>query len=423
MNMLKRLKYKFIAFAMASIAALLVILLGVINFVNFSLVASDADRVLDGIVADGGAFAFEQPSQGESAGEVPPQGEFTQGGTEPGGVPTFGRMGPDSPEMKRSMRYFTVAFSEDGSARLVTRDTSVIGEADAVEWARTLADAKQGWTKTTYRFKTYESGGETFVTVIDYSRELTPSYNVLWASIIGTVGGLAITFIVLLAVGEKLVKPYAVSDLKQKKFITDASREIKTPLTVLALDTEMIKEDHGESEVTRSMDRQIGKMTDLSLRLNELTVFSSDALDKKTVDLSKVVSDVLATSEQAFNERNIDSDVFIQPSVKALCDETLIKKVFSEIAENAAKFAKTFVRSSLTQNGQRIIFTTENDDDIFPDGELDRVFDRFFKQGDKNGNGLGLAIVKEIIVGHGGRVKAVKADGKFILKIELTGVS
>ena len=428
--MIKKLKKKFIIVALASIATLLIVTLAIINVVNFALVTKDADKILDMLADRNGQFGpsfdgqFEaapdgQPAPDPNDGQSGSQNGFSPFGPE-GPMGGAGPMGPDSPETRESIRFFTIAFDEDDQNRIVVYNMSAVTVEEAVSWASSLKDKKGGWTSTTYRFRTYVKDGETYVTVIDQSRELLPSYRVLWASIIGTVAGLLVTFAVLMLLAERFVRPIAQSDIKQKKFIAQAARELKTPLTVLAIDKERLKDDSGESEITVSIDKQVDKLFDLTMRMNELVLFEDSDAEKQTVNLSDIANRVVDTFKEQFAKRNITVNKSIKPDISYHGDSAMLEKMMYEMLENSSHYSKSFFNITLDDTGGRITLRLENDaEDLPPAGDMDTVFERFYKSEASLGKGLGLSIVKAIVENHGGRAKA-KSDGeKFIIKVEL----
>ncbi len=409
--MVKKLKIKFVCVATASIAALLIAILAVVNVVNFSLVADDADKVLDMIRESGGQFSLpfnEQPTEPApfERGE-----NFANGG--------HGPMGPNSADNKASMRFFTVAFSADGTGRIVKHNLSVVSEQEAVEWATRLKNAKGGWTHSTYRYETYAAGGETFVTVVDQARELLPSYRVLYASIIGTISGLAIAVLVLALLSDKFVKPLTDSERKQKKFVAEAARELKTPLTVIAVDKEYLKDEFGENDATRSIDKQTDKLMNLTLKLNELLVIEREEIERAPVNMSELTKNSLDGFNETFSANGVIVTREISENVFFDGDEILLKKAIYELIDNAARFAEKSVEVSLSKSEKRVKLAVSSDVTGEEDGDRDTAFDRFYKSPDSSGNGLGLSIVKEIVSVHGGRARAYVRDGKFVVKIEL----
>lgn len=482
--MINKLRKKFILYAMISVFLLLSIILGLINIVNFTLLSEDADKITQMISENNGSFgenldqntnpnqSFDpkNPGQGnfpnnpnhgsfpndQNQGSFPSnpnqetfpgnpnQGSFPgnpgQGNQGEGDLPSFepptesntnpengefvpGQMGPSSPEMKKSMRYFTVSFDKEGNASIVAFNVSSFSESDTIKLAQSLKDKTTGWVNVTYRYRVYKSGALTYVTVIDQGREMLPSLRVLYASIIGSVVGLIISFIVLLFVSKKLVAPLEEADRKQKRFISDASRELKNPVMVIDADITLIKENTGETDETKSIEKQVRKLNSLAKNLNTLSILNEFEDVKTTnISLSNILSDICTKYESSFEEKNISFNAEIEKNVTLNASEQMIRKLADEILDNAVKYSETYCNIKVYKKENRIYIEEFNDAKDLPSGSLDRIFDRFYRLDsteNTQGTGLGLSIVKEITDLLKGRVYAKGNDGIFELKIEL----
>lgn len=401
-----KVRRRFVYSATAAIFVLLTVLLSIINGINFTMAANDADQLTRMISEDPGL---------KNNGETPvtvPGGNAGQGGG-------FGPMGPASPEIRFSLRYFTVSFTEE-SGKLEYYNISAVTEDEAVAWAQKLAGETTGWTRGTYRYRVYIRGDKTFVTVIDQGRELLPSYRILLISVIGGLLCTAISFFILLAVGKKLFKPLEEADRKQRQFISDAEAEFKVPLTVIGANTELIERRNGASEQTRSINRQVKKMTALVKRLSALAIFE-DRESGSAVNVSDILTDAVNGAKQRFDGRNIAVTAQIEPGVTLRGSEEAIRGICAQIVDNGVKFALTDARFSLRSAGGRIVLEASNDTRL-PDGGADQVFDRFTRLENAEGiegDGLGLAFVKDAVRAGDGRAEARVADGRFILKISL----
>ena len=192
---------RFRIYAILVVFVLVTVLLGVINGVNFTMAASDADELTQMLAESRGSFDREENAPG---GRDPAQRGRDFG---------MGPMGPGSPEMNDSLRYFTAAFPDGGEkAETVAFRISAVSESDALEWAAELLDGDVGWTRGTYRYRVYKKGGATYVTVIDQGRELLPSYRILVISAVGEVLILVIGWFVLLWIGRKVYAPIEEAD-------------------------------------------------------------------------------------------------------------------------------------------------------------------------------------------------------------------
>ena len=257
MNSMDQVRKRFVLYAALAIFVLLTVLLGIINGVNFTMASEDADQITQTLASCQGTF--DNRRDGDTPENTPSD---TPLGRRRGGErgPHVGPMGPDSPEMMFSTRYFTYAFDHDGTARQIAFHISAVSEDEARTWADSLRTRSQiGWTRTTYRYRVYHDGGQDYVTVIDQGRELLPSFRILIISISGEILGLLISCLALLYVSKRLFQPLEEADRKQKRVIAEVEQEFKVPLTVIHADTELIERERGESEQTQSIHRQVRK--------------------------------------------------------------------------------------------------------------------------------------------------------------------
>ena len=428
--MIKKLRRKFILVAELSIFALLATILIGINSVNFSIVADRADEVLISLAEEGGSFRREEQLPPDIQNQSGQGEQFVPGESEPfqGGDRGQGR--PDSPEMRASMRYFTVVFDENDNATIPTRglEMATFTSEEAIAWARNLLGKKGGWTNTYYRFLNYEVASEPnnrYVSVVDVTRELSPSYNVLYASLIGSAFGLAVSLLVLIFVSKQFVKPLEESDKKQRRFISDASHELKTPLTIISANAELLSMEIGENESIATIEKEVARLTEMIRDLNDLARLEEQeqpVTDK--IDLSLIAEETMNSFRPALEKKNIAVNMDIPDSLILMQNEANLRKLLSIIIENACKYALTHLDFKIKKEESRISIRMQNDAESIPDGPLDRVFERFYRSdfaraSSAEGSGIGLSVAKAIVTQIKGRIYAKGKDGEFILKIEL----
>ncbi len=329
-------------------------------------------------------------------------------------------MGPSSPEMRSSVRYFTVAFSADGqTAQTIAYQISAVSEEEAKDWAASLVKEDTGWTRGTYRYRVYRNNGLTYVTVIDQGRELLPSYRILMISVIGEVLFLISSWFVLAAIGRKIYAPLEEADRKQKNFMKNANKELRIPLTVISGNLELIERDGGPNEQTAAVRRQLGKLFELTGKLDKIGVYEEES-EREEVSLSAVLEKALSTAESSFALKGLSLEKNIQPDIAIQADPAGMEMLVAELIRNALKYADSWVSFSLERTKDRVILETRNDTDL-PDGPADQIFDRFttLDNAAKEDSGMGLAYVKDIVKAHKGRAAASVAEGIFTLRIAL----
>ncbi len=149
---MKKTRRRFVLYAVLAVFASLVILLGAINIVNFTMAADDADALTEA-VASGEAGRFL-----DSGGQAPAPGQENPQDGRPG---RFGPMGTDSPEVYNSLRFFRISFDKEDNATLLNFRISAVTNDEAVEWARSLKKETTGWTRGTYRYRVTKRDGVT----------------------------------------------------------------------------------------------------------------------------------------------------------------------------------------------------------------------------------------------------------------------
>ena len=426
---MKKAKRLYTLYAVLAIFVLLTLLLGIINGVNFTMAAQDADEITRRI--SGGHGAFSDRSDGAAGADIPaePPQEAAPQIAQGFAREDFGKggrlrfMGPDSPELSASVRYFTCVFEgENDDGTMVSFAISAVTSDQALQWAKDLADQKEtGWTKTVYRYRVYTENGKTYVTVIDQSRELLPCYRILLISVIGELLGLIVSVLVLIFVSNRLFRPLEEADRKQQRFIAEAESEFKVPLTVINAATETMERQNGASEQTELINRQVKRMTSLVKKLGALAVFDENNDMKTRISVSAAFQSALDAADGSFREKGITLTSLIAPDVYLNADDGAVKKLVGELIDNALKFSRTKAEFTLKKQGERTVITAANDTSL-SDRTADQAFDRFTRfENAENvpGAGLGLAYVKDTVRSLDGRVTANVKDGAFTLEIRL----
>lgn len=402
---------KFRIYAILVIFVLLTVLLTVINTVNFTMAAEDADRLTQAISERQGSF--------EPVGNFPSELQLMPKDKDF----RMGPMGPDSPEMNASLRYFTIAFTDKGEkAETVAFNVSAVTEEDAREWAKQLLKEKTGWSRGTYRYRVYKKGGTTYVTVIDQGRELLPSCRILIISASGEALCLIIAWFVLQIISRKIYAPIEEADRKQKNFIKNANKEFRVPLTVISGSTELTERKYGPDDQTRSTRRQIEKMNELVEKLGTTGIFEDEDTRPAEAPVSEYLLTALEENKEKFSSRGIELGYDIAPDIKLAAAPEAVKRTANELVSNSLKYSVSKACFTLKEENGHVLIETKNDADL-PDGPADQVFDRFTvlqnAGGDESSAGLGLAYVKEAVKAHKGRASAEVKDGTFILRITL----
>ena len=466
--MIHKLRRKFILVAMLSMFIVLAVIVGTLNVANFVSVTSSADKLLGMLVENGGQFPdvfmgrpvdfgdVNNPGFGDmrpGRDEMPDDWKQTDGGErpelppgEPNGRnrekkwqdPSF------SNETPYETRFFSVEYKplEGDQYTAYTGRIAAVSENDAVEYAKNVIRKTQKTSKKKgyygnyrYALSSDENGGR-LVVFLDVTKEMNNFHKVLRYSIILSFVGLFAVFILVWFFSKKVFRPVEESDRKQKRFITDASHELKTPLTIISANVEVLEMESEENEWSKSIKHQVDRMTGLVEQMVTLSrLDESSELEMSDFSLSDAVRET-AEAYAAVAERNSQELVIdVREGIAFRGDERKIRQMVGLLVENATKYAtapdghgeKTAEKESggavikvrLSAKGKKNKITVWNTVSGMEAGNKDQFFERFYRPDEsrnskKGGSGIGLSIVKSIAEAHKGKVSASSADGKSI---------
>ncbi len=415
--MINNLRLKLIGATMLSLIIVLSVVVGVISYSTYRGIVDDADVILALLADNGGSF----PDKVES----PPGDDISM----PDGTNTSRRQNAilDSPELEYETRYFTVTFN-NRSGNLVSVNTGKIAAVDsssAVEYAeKVLAKSNTKGFVDDYRYLVYESETETTVVFLDCARNLSTLKTVITASLGISFAGLVMVLILLIFLSGRIVKPFWENYEKQRRFITDAGHDLKTPLTVIGADAEVLEMDIGENEWITDIRNQVARLTDMTNSLIVLSKMEEPEPQYQMIDfpLSDIVEEVLEEyrSLAKTHEKNLSGS--IQPMISLNGDEKSIRRLLSVLLDNAMKYSDEHGTIALTLEQQRgtIRLSVFNTCPYMPKESLPHLFDRFYRTDESRnsqtgGYGLGLSIAAAIVTAHKGKIAASTTDEKSLL--------
>ena len=307
-----------------------------------------------------------------------------------------------------------------GKAMLGT-DTGMIAAVDqstAAEYAREVGGSGRscGFLGD-YRFIcSGEAGGERVI-FLDCGRSLSNFRAVLLASISISLLGLLAVLLLLLLFSRRIVTPVAESYEKQRRFITDAGHEIKTPLTIIGADADLLELDWGENEWLTDIKRQTQRLTGLTNDLIELSRMDEERPQLSCIEfpLSDVTEEVVQSFQGPAKAKKKELVMEIQPLLSFTGDENALRQLVSILMDNAVKYSPEGGRISaaLEKEGRFVKLTVSNTTAQPVEKEqLNRLFDRFYRADPSRsqatgGYGLGMSIARSIVVAHRGKIQAI----------------
>ena len=421
--MIKKLRRKFIVAAIIAVFLVLLVLIGSINVLNYRSLVSEADGTLQILAENKGFFPqqmFREPDRPADPAAPPdtalPPAEEAWGGF-------FGPQRGGSRELAYQSRYFAAWFADDGAlSRLNLESLASLTEEEALALAENVyASGKDRGFTGEYRYCRTISDGETLLLFLNCERELSTFRTFLYASVgISLVGTLAV-FLLLLLFSGRIVRPIAESYEKQKQFITDAGHELKTPITIIRADADVLQSElDEENEWITDIRRQTSRLAELTSDLIYLSKMEEEnaALPMQELSLSELVDETARSFQAlAFSKGKVFSSS-VAPDLRVSGDEKALAKLVSILLDNAMKYSPEggAVELRLDQIGKAARLSVKNSSAPMEKGSADRLFERFAREdrsrnSESGGFGLGLAIAKAVTEAHRGKIHAQSEDG------------
>lgn len=393
--MIKTLQRKFILLSMSALLFVLTVIIGGINIVNYNAVTQEADSLLSFISENKGEFPLEPD--------------------------IFGNMLPPgmSPETPYESRFFSVVLDTETQQALYVETSRIItvNRQTAIQYANTVLQKKDstGFIQN-FRYKIYNENSITRLTFLDCGRRLDAYYSFLFASITISLFGYIMVFAFIAFFSNRIIRPISESYEKQKRFITDASHEIKTPLTIIHADTDVLEMEIGENEWITDIKKQVTQLSELTNDLVFLSRMEESEHTLPTIDFpfSEVVTETVQ-SFQVLAQKQEKELKYSIPSMLTLCgNEKSIRQLISILLDNAIKYspAKGNISLSVEENHNTVsIVVTNATSQPIEKEQLKLLFDRFYRvdssrNSKTGGHGVGLSIAKAIVEAHHGKIHA-----------------
>ena len=407
--MIRILRRKFIVTAMTAVTVLLLVLLGAINGVNGWTTRRELEQQLDMLC---------QQTPGRSPRDFGPgfeRREHRLFGSAPEG------------EALMSARYYAVWADADGCVnRIDTDHIEYASEEEATELFENASGRDEGRTGA-FRFRTVTlSGGDTLTVLLYDAQQRSGVLRVLALSALAGLVCWGLMLLLVSFLSKKAIEPIAENMEKQKRFVTDAGHELKTPLAIILANTEALELRQGESKYTRNVRAQVERLTGLTQNLLTLARADESKQVLNAEDLS--LTDLVEESVQPFREpaelRGIKLSAELQPGLTVHGSRTQLGQLLSILMDNAVKYTPEggAIAVSLKKDGKTFLRVQNDVSDASVPPE--RFFDRFYRAEESRtqksgGFGIGLSAARAIAEQHRGTLTAAYEGNSIVFTLKL----
>lgn len=316
-------------------------------------------------------------------------------------------------------RTFLIWLDEEENLLRLDNGMPGVTEDRAEELAREAAEEgrDKGWVSD-YRYRRIAGEGETLYVFVDGSLNRSVSNRLLFTAFLVLLGSAVLILTLTVLFSKRVLRPVADSYEKQKQFITDANHELKTPLTLILSNLDIVESELGKSEWLddiRSEGERMGLLINQMVTLSRMDESENQLLSAR-FDLTNVVTDAVAEFQPLADERGLSLWVKLEPGLQYQGDKELIHRLVAILMDNAVKYCDPdgTIRVELFRRRHPVLLV-ENDYAAVDSLQLDRLFDRFYRA-DKartfSGSfGVGLSIARSILRSHHGSISAYRREG------------
>lgn len=380
--MIRRLRWKVIGLNMGMVFCVLLAVFAAVYFSSRAGIARSVQHQLQQVLQTGSGYDLSQPGQE--------------------GVPCF---------VAEVYASGTVRVSGNSYYDLTDKEALV----DIVTAALT-ADSDEGVLAEHHLRYLRQTGLlSTLIAFTDSTLEQATLRSLLTGSLLIGLAALTVLFVCSYVLSGAVTRPVGRAWQQQKQFLSDASHELKTPLTVILSSTELLEQSAAPEQKQyvdniRAESRRMKQLVEDMLTLSRIQ--RSDApLPDTAADLSDAAANVALRFEPVTYEAGLTLSYDIAPGLLVRGDSDKLEQAVAVLLDNAIKYAApgTEVRLDAVRQGKNACLWVENEGDPIPADKLPHIFDRFYRadesRTDGGSFGLGLSIAKAIVETHRGTIR------------------
>jgi len=422
--MIRKLQNRFIRIAVISLTVAMVLVVGIVNIANWISVRKELSDTLH-LLAENESDLEEIAERGtEEQRNLP---GLERPGQADGKTP-FPGPSRHFRNMMAESNWFSAVVSETGEVeRVMLARIENLEEETARELIlRITADGRVEGFLQDYLFRvTAWRDGKQEVMVLNCETRLATVRTLVLISVIACAGGIILAWALVTLASRKAIGPVIRNMEEQKQFITNASHELKTPLTVISTNMELLQMETEDNPWVRSTQKQTALLRKL---VDELVYLSrmeeeSPVLTMETLDPGALLEETAEPFAAMAEYNGYEMTVTAEKGLRMSGDRASVQRLMSTLCDNAVKYAAGGpIRADLREEGRYIVLRVSNPvDEPLTKQQCDQLFNRFYRvdqsrnKDKRSGFGIGLAIAAAIAEKHGGRIAAAMEEDRLVL--------
>ena len=334
---------------------------------------------------------------------------------------------PQSPRFQLSI-FYTVAVSYDSEILEIKNESpSVHTDEYLTDLALKIINSeKNTGTEDNLVFNKSDKDGYTLVTFMDNTVINEGALTLFRYTLIFGGVALVLFFFLSLYLAKKIVNPLEESYHKQKQFISDAGHELKTPVSVVSANAELLSREIGDNQWLQNIQYENERMGILVGQLLQLARTENVTSQMEKIDFSRLVAGESLPFESVAFEQGLTLDTNIAGNIRVEGNTTQLKQVVSILLDNAIRHSKDNGEVYLSLNKEHSFakLSVINKGDEIPTEQREQIFERFYRvdtvrNGEDKHYGLGLAIAKAIATSHKGNIEVLCYNGFVEFKVKI----
>lgn len=423
--MLKKMQRRFIMAAMAAFATVMLVLVVGINIVNYYRTTSTQDGLAASLLEYEQRAYEHRARRNASPNENPKEHERKNSAHQEPEFPPISEMPGGGPEARFTTRFFAVYCDLSKNIEVISRDYiySIDEETAKAYTATVLQKGKEKGYYGDYRYHVKVDDAGSTVLFLNVTSALQFMKSLLIISLVIGFSSLLVVLILVVFFSRYAVRPYVKNMERQKRFITDAGHELKTPITSIATSADIAAMEYEGDEWISNIQKQTARLTRLVGELVALSRLDEEIPfpEKSTFSLSDVAWETaeLFSVRAKAEGKNYCQNIEEQITIYGDCNS--IQQMISILLDNAIKYSNVGgeIHLDIYRKRRKVCIKVSNTCDLPDTTDLDRLFDRFYRVDESRaantgGTGIGLAMAQAIVETHGGKIKAERTDDKTI---------
>lgn len=437
--MIRKLRNNFIRVMLLSLLIVMILLIGIINVVYLINFQDQAYETIDFVEENylrmrlpgeaGGPMGMGGHGAMNGTGQLPEEDDWEDRDDEDFEDHLFSGFRRDgsalTPDTRYETSFFVVSLDADGSVTEMDHSyIASVSEEDIDAYAKEiLASGKEQGRADYFMYKVFDSDdGTSKIVAVSCYQQMRQFRLLLSICVLAGLLYMAAVFALVWLMSRRITKPVEESIQKQRQFITDAGHELKTPITIIKANNEVLQMQNGSNQWTQSIDNQTRRLSSLVQSLLELSRLNEKDISdiSEEFDLSKTVAEAVESFRVPIESDGKVLETAIEEGIRFKGSKDEIYRLVTLLMDNARKYStdREPVRVALDKQ-HHITLTVSNSCEHIEQEKLERLFERFYRTDESRsrktgGSGIGLSVVQAIVERHGGTVTASSKDGDSI---------